>query len=56
MAHPRISSNFFPNTGGDGLPLGNGKVAMPGFMANMKVISVYIFVNKTNEISLGKSK
>ena len=38
MAHPRISSSFFPNQGGDGFPLGNGKVAMPGFMANIKVI------------------
>merc|ERR1719259_94384 len=36
MAHPRISSSFFPNQGGDGFPLGNGKVAMPGFMANIK--------------------
>ena len=39
MAHTRISSSFFPNQGGsNGFPLGNGKVAMPGFMANIKVI------------------
>ena len=36
MAHPRISSSFFPNQG-DGFQLGNGKVAMLGFMANIKV-------------------
>ena len=42
MDNLRISRNFFPKQDGNGLPLGNGKVAIPGFMVNLKVNLVHI--------------